>query len=91
MSRLELNECVEQLEDLTDFCNEGITFSLSGYESVTGQWCMNFHAMDELDFLPFVDNWEYRVDSETFKEDIIRNVEKFIKVYNKHKPESSSS
>lgn len=77
-----MSEIVCRLSEMTDKVPEGITFSLSGYESVTGQWTMDFHAMDSLNFLPVTDTWTYRVYEETFVEDIENNIEKFIKTYN---------
>lgn len=76
---------VEKLENMNDIVKEGITFTLSGYESITGEWSMEFHAFDELDFLPYTDQFDYQVNSATFMQDIENNINRFIEKYNKFK------
>jgi hypothetical protein len=81
-----MSKIIMALSVLNDIVPEGITFSITGYETVTGMWSMEFHAMDELCFMPCTDQWTYTVKAESFLKDVENNVEKFIKTYNEFKP-----
>lgn len=79
-----MSKIVYQLSELNEVVPEGITFSLLGYESLTGQWQMEFHAMDKLDFMPALDAFEYRVTAENFMDDIEINITRFIEAYREY-------
>ena len=85
-----MSEEIKSLESMDELTREGITFNMYGYESITGQWVLEFSSFDGVSCLlnlkvngvgkGFTN--EFNVYADTFIEDIETAIKTFKKYYN---------